>query len=114
LSDAGSYGSFAPNSTDEQELKQPLPALATLGRAPANSIDETKLIGATRQEWRTPPLWGLRDSAPYLHDGRAATIEQAIAFHGGEASLSVQKTFQLTPEERLQLVTFLRSLVAPH
>src|SRR5262249_55557791 len=36
------------------------------------------------QEWKTPPLWGLADSAPYLHDGRAATIEEAITFHGGE------------------------------
>ena len=32
---------------------------------------------ASIQEWRTPPLWGLRDSGPYLHDGRAATIDQA-------------------------------------
>ena len=27
-----------------------------------------------RREWRTPPLWGLRDSAPYMHDGRAGDI----------------------------------------
>jgi hypothetical protein len=37
------------------------------------------------QEWRTPPLWGLSDSAPYLHDGRAETVLEAIAQHGGEA-----------------------------
>ena len=40
---------------------------------------------ATPQEWRTPPLWGLRDSGPYLHDGRAETIDQAITLHGGQA-----------------------------
>jgi len=29
-------------------------------------------------------LWGVRDSAPYLHDGRAATIEEAILLHHGQ------------------------------
>ncbi len=28
------------------------------------------------REWRTPPLWGYRDSAPYLHDGRAQNLER--------------------------------------
>ena len=32
----------------------------------------------TPGEWRTAPLWGVADSAPYLHDGRAATLEEAI------------------------------------
>ena len=26
-------------------------------------------------EWKTPPLWGVADSAPYLHDGSAPTLE---------------------------------------
>ena len=43
---------------------------------------------ATDLEWRTPPLWGLRDSAPYLHDGRATSVEEAILVHGGEGSAS--------------------------
>jgi CxxC motif-containing protein (DUF1111 family) len=76
------------------------------------SQDESKLIGAKQQEWRTPPLWGLRDSAPYLHDGRAATIEQAIALHGGEGENSARRYFRLKPAERLQLTLFLSSLTA--
>ncbi len=40
---------------------------------------------ATAQEWRTPPLWGYRDSGPYLHDGRAEDLEEAVALHGGQA-----------------------------
>lgn len=31
---------------------------------------------------RTPSLWGLHATAPYLHDGRAATVEDALAAHG--------------------------------
>ena len=68
---------------------------------------------ATRQEWRTPPLWGFRDSGPYLHDGRAATLDQAVALHGGEGTNSARHYFMLSPEERLQLQAFLKSLVAP-
>lgn len=71
------------------------------------------IIGATRVEWRTPPLWGIRDSAPYLHDGRASTLEEAIAGHGGESVKSAKRFQTLTPAERFQLVTFLKSLVAP-
>ena len=69
--------------------------------------------GATRQEWRTPPLWGFRDSGPYLHDGRAQTLEQAVAMHGGQGAPSAQKFFELSPRERLQVEAFLKSLVAP-
>jgi CxxC motif-containing protein (DUF1111 family) len=112
LSDSGSYSGFAPNATEEEELDQPLPSLV-MPTQNAEPVDESKLIGATRQEWRTPPLWGLRDSGPYLHDGRAATIEQAIALHGGEGAAAAHKFIKLTPAERLQLTLFLRSLVAP-
>ena len=68
---------------------------------------------AGRLEWRTPPLWGFRDSAPYLHDGRARTLDQAISFHGGEATWIAQGYFQLTAKERRQLEAFLKSLTAP-
>jgi len=33
---------------------------------------------ARPDEWRTPPLWGVADSAPYLHDGRAATSKTPL------------------------------------
>src|SRR5690606_6303328 len=36
-------------------------------------------------EWKTPPLWGLADSAPYFHDGGSPTIEAAIERHAGSA-----------------------------
>ena len=29
-------------------------------------------------EWKTPPLWGVADSAPYFHDGGSPTLETAI------------------------------------
>lgn len=65
------------------------------------------------QEWRTPPLWGVGDSAPYMHDGRAATLVEAIALHGGEAQQSTTAFFNSPLEDRLKLVTFLQTLRAP-
>ncbi len=64
-------------------------------------------------EWRTPPLWGLADSGPYLHDGRAPTIEDAILLHGGEALPSAQRYRQLSAGEQAQLRRFLSSLAVP-
>jgi CxxC motif-containing protein (DUF1111 family) len=68
---------------------------------------------ASRFEWRTPPLWGFRDSGPYLHDGRAETLDQAVALHAGEASRITQSFFQLKPGQRRQVEAFLKSLTAP-
>jgi CxxC motif-containing protein (DUF1111 family) len=70
-------------------------------------------FGAGPRDWRTPPLWGLRDSAPYLHDGRAATISDAILAHDGEGAAAAQAFENLTNGERKQLDRFLQSLVAP-
>jgi CxxC motif-containing protein (DUF1111 family) len=67
----------------------------------------------TRRQWRTPPLWGVADSAPYLHDGRAATLEEAIKDHGGEGSSSARLFATLPTGERAKLLAFLNSLAAP-
>jgi CxxC motif-containing protein (DUF1111 family) len=68
---------------------------------------------AKRAEWRTPPLWGFRDSGPYLHDGRAQDLEQAVALHGGQGAASSQRFRLLTPLQLSQVKAFLDSLVAP-
>jgi CxxC motif-containing protein (DUF1111 family) len=68
---------------------------------------------ASRFEWRTPPLWGFRDSGPYLHDGRAETLDQAVALHGGEAGTIAPNFFRLSVKERRQVEAFLKSLTAP-
>jgi CxxC motif-containing protein (DUF1111 family) len=62
---------------------------------------------AKGSEMRTAPLWGLRESPPYLHDGRAATIGAAIEAHDGEAARARQKYLQLSPQQRDDLLAFL-------
>ncbi|HZW33866.1 MAG TPA: di-heme oxidoredictase family protein [Isosphaeraceae bacterium] len=67
----------------------------------------------TPGEWRTAPLWGVADSGPYLHDGRAGTLEEAIAAHGGEAAGVTAKFQKLEPSQQQVLVRFLKTLRAP-
>ncbi|MFQ5530352.1 MAG: di-heme oxidoredictase family protein, partial [Gemmatimonadota bacterium] len=61
---------------------------------------------ASGQEWRTAPLWGLRvmrdflnGDAFLLHDGRAATVEEAILLHGGEAQAARDAFAALDPAD---------------
>jgi len=65
------------------------------------------------KEYRTPPLWGVADSAPYLHDGRATTLRAAIEWHGGEAMASRANFAQLSEKEQFAILKFLESLKAP-
>ena len=108
MGDTSQYGVF---SSRLQPQPQPQPKPQPPEDAPAGR--KPRPVGATVQEWRTPPLWGLRDSAPYLHDGRAENVDQAIRMHGGQAVAPAQRYAQLSPRERSQLEAFLGSLAAP-
>jgi CxxC motif-containing protein (DUF1111 family) len=66
--------------------------------------------GVSANEWRTPPLWGVADSAPYLHDGRASNLDEAIRLHGGEAAATAERYDKLASDERRALLAFLQSL----
>jgi len=64
-------------------------------------------------EFTTARLWGVADTAPYLHDGRATTLTEAILLHGGEA-LPARGAFAALPaENRADLLGFLRTLRTP-
>ncbi len=65
---------------------------------------------AGAREMRTAPLWGLRASAPYLHDGRAPNIDVAIMAHDGEAKASRERYQKLSTTQKQQLLDFLKSL----
>jgi CxxC motif-containing protein (DUF1111 family) len=87
-------------------------ALADAGSYSAFRQSENDLL-ATPSEWRTPPLWGVADSAPYLHDGRARTLKEAILLHEGQAERSADSFSALAEDDQLAVVAFLRSLRAP-
>jgi CxxC motif-containing protein (DUF1111 family) len=112
LSDDGEYGSIVPGDGPGDQV-EPLPTLTVTDKPKAGVKGKTPKFGAGQQEWRTPPLWGVRDSAPYMHNGAAATIRQAIAMHGGEGKAAADAFRALKWEETVQVEQFLNSLAAP-
>jgi cytochrome c peroxidase len=53
---------------------------------------------------KTFPLRGIKDSPPYLHDGRLLTLEDTVEF------FNLILETKLTEAERKDLVVFLRAL----
>jgi hypothetical protein len=84
-----------------------------MGTALADGVDEALPDGGgdvAAGQWLTRPLWGVAETAPYLHDGRAATLHEAIALHGGEAAGSRDAYLLLDDDDRASLRLFLLSL----
>lgn len=102
----GSYGGSSTPSS---------PGMLSRNGAGTVTMTVPKVVPTNRkQEWRTPPLWGVAETGPYLHDGRASTLTEAILYHGGEAKFSVRRFLQLAPADRIAVVEFLKTLVAPN
>jgi hypothetical protein len=55
-----------------------------------------------------PHLTGVHDSAPFLHDGRAATLEELFSRYNPEGRHG--RADQLSPEEMGDLIQFVREL----
>jgi CxxC motif-containing protein (DUF1111 family) len=65
---------------------------------------------ATPSEFRTEPLMGLHLMRRFLHDGRAATIDEAILLHAGEAKDARERYRALPEADRAALAKFLAGL----
>jgi CxxC motif-containing protein (DUF1111 family) len=67
-------------------------------------------------EWRTPPLWGIglyatvNGHTGLLHDGRAASVLEAVLWHGGEAETVKRRFMGLAAADRQALLAFVQSL----
>lgn len=78
-------------------------------------LAETNEQGDLRnEEFITARLWGIADTAPYLHDGRATTLYEAIEFHGGEAQSPRDAFLALSNQDRDDLLHFLSKLRTPN
>lgn len=75
--------------------------------------DFDEVSDKTNREFITARLWGVRDTAPYLHDGRATTITEAILAHGGEAEDARSNFEGLSNGEQDKILAFLYSLRTP-
>ena len=87
--------------------------LHDLGDALADNRPDGSADG---REWRTAPLWGMRIMREFLkgqmfllHDGRAGSVEQAIALHGGEATAARDAFQAMSAADRAAVVDFVES-----
>lgn len=82
----------------------------------ADLADEIGEGVASGREWRTPPLWGLGllhtvgGPVGLLHDGRAASVEEAILWHDGEAARARERFLTMPRTKREALIVFLSTL----
>lgn len=65
-------------------------------------------------KFKSPSLRNVAMTAPYMHDGSIATLEEAVDHEIYYRSQTMGRPLVLTPTERSDLVTFLRALTSPH
>ena len=73
-------------------------------------------IAVPRREFLTRPLWGVADTGPWLHDGRARTLRDAILMHaslGSEANPAIDQFKTLTCDDQAAIIEFLLTLKLP-
>lgn len=63
-------------------------------------------------KFKTPSLRNVAVTAPYMHDGSIATLAEAIEFEMYYRGLAQNRPLILTPQEKLDLIDFLKSLTS--
>lgn len=76
-----------------------------------SNFHERNYEGTFTERFMTEPLWGVGTSAPYGHDGRSPSIEDAILRHGGEAQTQRDAFNGLSRASKNMVLSFLGSLV---
>lgn len=73
--------------------------------------------GVTDQPMRVPTLRNIALTAPYMHDGRFKTLDAVLEHYSRVAQLPTSdpklRTFNLSPEERADVIAFLQTLTDP-
>ncbi len=106
----------APNFTDNGFHNI---GLASFGASDADpGRFAKKPVRSMQGAFKTPSLRGVTDTAPYFHDGSAATLRDVIEHYarGGDVKTNLSpnlKPLQLSTQEKDDLLAFLQSLAAP-
>ena len=64
----------------------------------------------SRNQVRTPPLWGMRTRDRLMHDGDTVNRNEAILRHAGQAAGTIANYNNLSTVQKNQLILFLNSL----
>ncbi len=103
-----------PKFTERERMDVIVSYHGMVRRSVTTELVKTMEVGPEQHtEYKTPPLWGIADSAPYMHDGRATTLRAAIEWHGGEAYSSFRRFSLMSEEKQFSLLKFLETLKAP-
>jgi CxxC motif-containing protein (DUF1111 family) len=79
---------------------------------PINKLVEYKPYDDdAKSTFGTKELWGVACTGPWLHDGRATTLREAIMLHSGEAKESQVAFAKLDDNSKKDLITFLGNQV---
>jgi len=75
-------------------------------------------VNTVADEYMTRPLWGVADTGPWMHDGRAMTLLEAIMMHGdsstgSEAGPVIDVFKNLSESDQQAVVDFLLTLRLP-
>lgn len=65
---------------------------------------------ASHQHYLTMPLWGVGNTGPWMHDGRATSLTDAVMWHGGESAASRANFQSLSQNDQDNVIEFLQSL----
>lgn len=100
----------------DEEGRYLIPIYSDLRRHEMGDVlDDEEVIqaGVPTDQWMTRRLWGFVSEPPFLHNGRALLISEAITAHGGEAEPAKTRFFQLSQDDQDAIVEFLQTLQIP-
>jgi hypothetical protein len=100
---------FRPSSTGGIVV----PLFADLKRHDMGPALAESFGGDLDSHFTTARLWGVADTGPWLHDGRALSLPEAILLHGGEAQAARDSFETMTTNEQESVIAFLQSLRTP-
>lgn len=107
---------LASNFQRDEDGRYLIPIYSDLRRHEmGETLDDEEVIqaGVPTDQWMTRRLWGFASEPPFLHNGRALLISEAILAHGGEAEASKTRYELLPKEEQDAIIEFLKSLQIP-
>jgi len=103
-----------PRLTREANGSVVVPAFTDLKRhemGPRCNNEKVVQGGVPTSQFITKKLWGFSSEPPFMHNGRALTIDAAIRMHGGEAQAAEDAYVALPANDQKSLIDFLKSLV---
>ena len=100
----------------DEEGRYLIPLFSDLRRHEMGDVlDDEEVVqsGVPTDQWMTKRLWGFTSEPPFLHNGRATLISEAILAHGGEAEAARTRFAQLPQADQDAIIEFLKTLQIP-